>query len=247
MQKKIEKIERFLQKESKKRGFENVVFGLSGGIDSAVVGYVCNEVFKKNARAFIMPSSTSNPQNTKDAIAFAKEIGLCYEVIEIARFQDTFIDTAQLGGDSNAFHRIGNFTARIRMAILYDKSFLHHALVVGTSNKSELMLGYGTLYGDMACAINPIGDIYKSEIFVLAREMKIPSYITSKAPSADLFPGQSDEGDLGYSYKEIDRLLMAIERGLGKKRLLKGALIGHLWNLSKLGLKTIDLRPRCPK
>ncbi|WP_258865552.1 NAD+ synthase [Helicobacter sp. MIT 99-5507] len=221
MQKKIEKIEKFLLKESKKRGFNSIVFGLSGGIDSAVVGYFCNKVFKKKARAFIMPSTFSNPKNTDDAINFAKSIGLYYEVIDIGKFQDDFASISHLKEDSKDLHRIGNFIARIRMAILYDKSYLHNALVIGTSNKSELMLGYGTLYGDMACAINPIGNIYKSEIFEIAKHIGIPKYIIDKKPSADLFEGQSDEYDLGYSYEMIDKLLVQIDSNLSKKHLLK--------------------------
>ena len=217
MQKKIKKIEKFLLKESKKRGFDSVVFGLSGGIDSAVVGYFCNKIFKDKARAFIMPSIFSNPKNTDDAQNFAKMINLYYEIIDISKFQEDFM----LVEDSKDLHRIGNFMARIRMAILYDKSFLYNALVVGTSNKSELMLGYGTLHGDMACAINPIGNLYKSEIFEIAKYIGIPKNIIDKKPSADLFEGQSDEEDLGYSYEMIDKLLFQIDSGLNKKQLLK--------------------------
>lgn len=221
MQKKIEKIEEFLSKETKKRGFSNVIFGLSGGIDSAVVAFICNKIFKNKAKAFILPSSSTNPKNTQDAIRFAQSIGLYYEVISIADLQHSFIKTMDIENNTNYLHRVGNFCARARMCILYDKSFLHNALVIGTSNKSELMLGYGTLYGDLAYAINPIGDIYKSDIFNIAKKLGIPQYIIKKTPSADLYAGQSDESDLGYTYAQIDKLLKQIVKGLSEKELIE--------------------------
>lgn len=222
MQKKLEKIKDFLRKETKKRGFERVVFGLSGGIDSAVVGKICVEVFGKNAFALIMPSFGSNPKNTQDAINFARGISLYYEVIDIAPLQEAYIQALSLHNTTNNVLRIGNLSARTRMAILYDKSVAHNALVVGCSNKSELMLGYGTIFGDLACAINPIGDLFKSEIFTLAKSIAIPSYITAKKPTADLFAGQSDEGDLGYSYEQIDKILRLIQKGATSKSLIQG-------------------------
>ena len=221
MLKKIEKIKDFLRKETKKRGFRKVVLGLSGGIDSAVVGKMCAEVFKEKAIAFIMPSFSSNPQNTQDAINFARSIGLYYEVIDIAPLQKAYIELLSLHNTTNNILRIGNLCARTRMAILYDKSVAHNALVVGCSNKSELMLGYGTIFGDLACAINPIGDLFKSEIFTLAQSIAIPSYITAKKPSADLFAGQSDEGDLGYTYEQIDKVLKLIQKGLSPKDIVE--------------------------
>ncbi|RDU65518.1 NAD+ synthase [Helicobacter sp. MIT 14-3879] len=220
MQKKINKIKGFLYKESKKRGFSSVVFGLSGGIDSAVVAHFCTEVFKDKARAYIMPSLSTNPTNTQDAIKYASSLSLYYEVIDISSVQQSFIQTLGLHNSSYSLHRIGNLCARSRMCILYDMSFLHNSLVIGCSNKSELMLGYGTIYGDLAYSINPIGELYKSEIFALAKIIGVPEYIINKKPSADLFQGQNDEADLGYTYKDIDELLKYIDKGLSKKELL---------------------------
>ena len=221
MLKKIEKIKDFLRKETKKRGFKSVVFGLSGGIDSAVVGKMCVEVFGDKGKAFIMPSLLSNPQNTQDAIRFARNISLNYEVIDISPLLNAYIETLSLHNTANNILRVGNISARIRMMILYDKSVAHNALVVGCSNKSELILGYGTIFGDLACAINPIGDLFKSEIFALAKSIEIPNFIVAKKPSADLFAGQSDEGDLGYSYAEIDKILKQICKGLSPKELIE--------------------------
>lgn len=219
MQKKIEKMQDFLQKESKKRGFENAVFGLSGGIDSAVVGKLCLKAFKGKVRAFIMPSQNSNPKNTQDAINFARSINLEYEVIDISHILQSFIETLKLYTNPN-LHNIGNITARIRMTMLYHKSIEQNALVIGCSNKSEIMLGYGTLFGDLAYAINPIGDLFKTEIFNLAKKLDIPSYIIHKKPSADLYMGQSDESDLGYSYNDIDKILKQIQKGASVKSLI---------------------------
>jgi NAD+ synthase len=118
--------------------------------------------------------------------------------------------------------RLGNFSSRMRMSTIFDISARERALVIGTSNKSELMLGYGTLYGDMACAINPIGDLYKSEIFKLAKYLGISKAIIEKTPSADLWQGQSDEADLGYTYAEIDRALnLLVDEKLSKESILK--------------------------
>lgn len=218
MEKNIKIIKNFLKKEVENKGFKNVIFGLSGGIDSAVVGFFCKEVFNNNAKALIMPSSKSNKENTKDAIDLAQYLKLNFNVIDISSIESSFNNILQL--DLNP-HRIGNICARIRMCILYDEAYKNNALVIGCSNKSELMLGYGTIYGDLAYSINPIGNLYKSDIFELAKYIKIPMNIINKAPSADLFEGQSDEADLGYSYKQIDLLLKKIDEGKSKNNLIK--------------------------
>ena len=122
--------------------------------------------------------------------------------------------------------RYGNLCARVRMCLLYDYSSEHGLLVVGTSNKSERLLGYGTIFGDMACALNPIGELFKSEIFEFADFLGVDKAIINKAPSADLWENQSDESELGYSYKELDGALDFILKGLGNSRIPKGEILG---------------------
>jgi len=150
-----------------------------------------------------LPYRLSNKENIDDAVYFAKQLGINYEVIDITQIADPYLS---LNSDITNI-RTGNVLARLRMVILFDKSVQHKGLVLGTSNKTELLLGYGTWYGDMASSINPIGDLYKTQVWQLGEYMNIPMKILQKAPSADLWLGQTDEGEIGYTYKEIDRLL----------------------------------------
>lgn len=194
----------FISEETKKVGFHNVVVGLSGGIDSALstklasIALGCGSVY-----AYILPYKLSSKENIDDAITFAKQMGINYEVLDITPMADAYLT---LNSDLNNL-RLGNVLARLRMITLFDKSVQHKGLVLGTSNKTELLLGYGTWYGDMASSINPIGDLYKTQVWQLGEYLKIPLNILEKIPSADLWIGQSDEKDIGYTYKEIDSLL----------------------------------------
>ena len=201
--KKWELIENFLIKfiyeEITKTGLKNGICGLSGGIDSAVVAVLAKKALGKNFKAFMLPSQFSSPSSLKDAKELCEKFDIDYEIISIEPLLKAYPIENKV--------RLGNFSARMRMSILYDKSAELNALVIGTSNKSELMLGYGTLYGDLASALNPIGDLYKSEIFEFAKFLKVPQSIINKPPSADLWQGQSDEAELGYSYSEIDPVL----------------------------------------
>jgi len=194
----------FLRHEVQKIGFNKVVLGLSGGIDSAVVALLAKKALGNNLLCIMMPSTQSSPQSIKDAKDLCHMHDLPYEVIPIGSLVENYNKTQNLTP-----LRRGNFAARMRMAVLYDISARENALVLGTTNKSELLLGYGTLHGDLASAINPIGDMYKSDIFPLARHLGVSEAIISKPPSADLWEGQSDEEELGYTYAQIDQFLKA--------------------------------------
>lgn len=207
---------RFLQDEVLKTGLEKAVVGLSGGIDSAVVAVLAHKAFGDNLLCVKMPSQYSSQSSLDDADELCEKFGINAVTKSIEPLVRAYENEAM----DNL--RIGNFSARMRMATLYDISAEQGALVVGTSNKSELMLGYGTLFGDLASAVNPIGDLYKTEVFELARHLEVPEAIIGKPPSADLWAGQSDESDLGYSYAELDSVLRRyIEERASREELLE--------------------------
>ena len=198
-----EYLEHFLDNEVRKTGIKKVVIGLSGGLDSAVVAVLAQRVFKDDLLCIKMPSQYSSQNSLDDADALCKDFSLRSETHSIAPMLEAY----ELKNPNLDNLRKGNFSSRMRMATLFDISARENALVLGTSNKSELMLGYGTLYGDLASAINPIGDLYKSEVFELAHYLKVTKSIIEKPPSADLWDGQSDEADLGYTYAQLDHAM----------------------------------------
>ncbi len=205
---------RFIYEEITKTGLKNGILGLSGGIDSAVVAVLAKKALNNNLKVFLLPSQYSSTSSIEDAKKLCEKFDIDYEVISIAPLLKAYEIDDKL--------RVGNFSARMRMAILYDKSAEYNALVLGTSNKTELLLGYGTIYGDLASALNPIGDIYKTEIFEFAKYLGVNEEIISKPPSADLWQGQSDEEELGYSYSEIDPVLIDfVDNRATKDELLK--------------------------
>ncbi len=208
---------RFLYNEVTKTGLSHAVIGLSGGIDSAVVAVLAKHAFGDKLLCIKMPSQYSSKNSIEDADALCKKFGLSSTIKPIT----SMLQMYEKDNSDMSKLRLGNLSARLRMMILFDESAKHNALVLGTSNKSELMLGYGTLYGDLASAINPIGDLYKSEVYELAYYLGINEEILNKAPSADLWSGQNDEQDLGYTYKQIDEALkMYIEDRLSVKEML---------------------------
>jgi NAD+ synthase len=190
---------KFIQEELYKTGIKKAVCGLSGGIDSAVVAVLAKEALGDNFKAILLPSKYSSDNSITDAVSLCKKFDIQNETISITPLLNAYPIHNNL--------RKGNFSARMRMAILYDKASEIGGMVIGTSNKSELLLGYGTIFGDLASAFNPIGDLYKSEIFEFAKFLGVNEEIISKPPSADLWEGQSDEDELGYSYEEIDAVL----------------------------------------
>lgn len=208
----------FLKAEVKKRGFKKVLVGLSGGLDSAVVAVIAQKVFKDDLLCVKMPSQYSSKSSLIDAQTLCSDFSLRSITVSIEPMLRAY---EELNPDMNKL-RVGNFSSRMRMATIFDISARENALVLGTSNKSELMLGYGTLYGDMACAMNPIGDLYKSEIYNLAKYLGVSKAIIDKAPSADLWEGQSDEADLGYTYGQIDSALrLLVDERLNREDILK--------------------------
>lgn len=197
----------FLKNEVEKAGFSRVVLGLSGGIDSAVAAAIAVRAFGPSGiLGVIMPHASSNPASATDAALVAREMGFETVTVDITRQIEAYFEGAT---DASRMRR-GNKMARERMSILYDLSAARAALVLGTSNKTELLLGYGTLFGDMACGVNPVGDLYKTQVRALARQMKVPERVIEKTPSADLWEGQSDESDFGFTYDEVDQLLFLI-------------------------------------
>jgi NAD+ synthase len=193
-----------LREEVKKAGFDKVVIGLSGGIDSALSLYLAVKAFgPENVVAVRMPYKTSSPGSLEDAQAAIDATGVEAVTIDITPQIDAYFEQFP---EATPLRR-GNKMARERMTILYDLSSVYNALVVGTSNRTELLLGYGTQYGDTASAVNPIGDLYKTQVRQLSAHLGVPEQIITKAPSADLWEAQTDEGELGFSYFDVDRLL----------------------------------------
>lgn len=193
-----------LYEEVTKAGFQKVILGLSGGIDSALSLYLCVNAFgPENVIAVRMPYRTSSPESLEHAQEVIDATGVESVTIDITPQIDAYFDRLP---DATPLRR-GNKMARERMTILYDLSQLHEALVIGTSNRTELLLGYGTQYGDSVSAVNPLGDLYKTQVRQLSAYLGVPKSIILKPPSADLWEDQTDEGELGFSYLDVDRLL----------------------------------------
>jgi len=214
----VEVLCRGLQYEVLRAGFSKVVIGLSGGLDSALSAYLARRSFgPENLILVSMPYRSSRPDSLAHAQLVADRLGCELRIHEISQQIDAYF-----ARDSRADRiRRGNKMARERMSILYDLSMAEKALVLGTSNKSELLLGYSTLFGDSASAVNPLGDLYKTQVRQLARHLEIPRDILDKPPSADLWEGQTDESDLGFSYEHVDVLLYhLVDRRQRRRQLL---------------------------
>lgn len=207
-----------LASEIKRRGFKKGVVGVSGGLDSAVaVTLLLLSVGRGNTLGIILPYNGMGEEELKDAVAIIRHLGIKSYRIDIQLMVDDYFKNFP---DADKKRR-GNKMARERMSILYDISALENALVIGTGNKTEYNLGYFTLFGDGACAINPIGDLYKTEVRQLASCIGVSEKIIKKVPTAGLWKGQTDEGELGYEYNEIDNLLYyIIELKYSRKKLL---------------------------
>jgi NAD+ synthase len=204
----------FIRGQLEQAGFERCVLGLSGGIDSGLVAYLVTEAIgAENLLCVLLPYRTSSPASRGDAESVVADLGCPSELVEITPMVDAYFGVdggAGAGGegtrDASPVRR-GNFMARMRMSVLYDRSVAFGGLVVGTGNKTESLIGYTTLFGDSACAFNPIGDLYKSQVRQLAAAVGVPRAVITKAPSADLWPDQTDEAEGSFSYPLLDRIL----------------------------------------
>lgn len=194
----------FIRDQIEKAGLKRAVIGLSGGIDSALSAYLSAEALgAENVLAVRMPYRTSSPSSLDDAMLVIESLGLPYLDVPITEMADPLINRFP---DMSAIRK-GNIMARLRMVVLYDQSASWGGLVMGTSNKTEFLLGYSTIYGDSGVALQPIADLYKAQVRQLAAALDIPKSILEKAPSADLWEGQTDEGELGFTYNDVDQVL----------------------------------------
>lgn len=190
--------------EVQKTGLKKAVLGVSGGVDSALsLALSVKALGAENVRAILMPYKSSNPDSLGDALKLCEKFSVAHETVEITPMADAYFEREV---DMSSTRR-GNVMARLRMIVLYDISARDAALVIGTSNKTEILLGYSTLWGDMASAVNPLGDLYKYQVFALSRHLGVIPEILDKAPSADLWSGQTDEGEMGFSYALADLIL----------------------------------------
>ncbi|MBN2198881.1 MAG: NAD+ synthase [Candidatus Aminicenantes bacterium] len=194
----------FVREELGKAGFRRGVVGLSGGLDSSVSAALAAEALgPKNVLGLILPYGRSYAADTEDARDLARRLKIRFRVLDIAPMVDAYFRAVP----SKIRTLKGNKMARERMSVLYDFSAREKALIIGTSNKTELLIGYGTVHGDMACALNPLGDLYKTQVRQLAAHLRLPERILKKKPTAGLWPGQTDEDEIGLSYDELDRIL----------------------------------------
>ncbi|MGB8952147.1 MAG: NAD+ synthase [Candidatus Aminicenantales bacterium] len=197
----------FIRDELAKFGFKKGILGLSGGLDSSVCAYLAVKALgPKNVIGLIMPYGNAFSEDVKDAQEVAEILKIRVKVIDISPMVDAYFERFPT---PNRIVR-GNKMARERMSILYDCSAREKALILGTSNKTELLIGYGTIHGDTACAINPMGDLYKTQVRQMAQHLKIPKRIQKKLPTAGLWKDQTDEGEIGMSYTELDEILFRL-------------------------------------
>jgi len=218
---------RFIDTEVKRAGFYKVVVGLSGGIDSALSAYLAVQALGSDSvYAYNMPYRTSNPDSSIHSHKMAGKLGISLATVDITPMADSFFT---IKPEMDEIRR-GNVMARLRMITLFDSAMEKDALVLGTGNKTEALLGYTTIYGDNACSLNPIGDLYKTQVWEMSAQFDLPMEIIAKTPSADLWIGQTDEDELGISYETADEILFrlidqrlsieeAVEQGFDKRNI----------------------------
>lgn len=208
----------FIRNETRKFGFERVVLGLSGGIDSALSATLAVEALgAENVVALILPYKTSSPESEKHARLLADQLGIMCDKVDITPMAEPLFEHY---GEMSDLRR-GNVLARLRMVTVFDRSSAEKALVLGTSNKTEYLLGYTTWYGDSAASIQPLGDLYKTQVRALSKAIGVPAPILEKKPSADLWPGQTDEAEMGLQYDVVDQVLyLLVDERLDPERVI---------------------------
>jgi NAD+ synthase len=249
MQTKINEIIDFIQQTVSEAGYKKVILGLSGGLDSAVVAYLSQQALgTKNVIAVMMPyKSKRDDGSTPESVRHALLVSDALQITNIEHPITDMVDSFFSGDpDANTLRR-GNLMARIRMCVLYDLSAKHRALVVGTSNFSEIYTGYCTIHGDAACAFEPIGHLYKTEVFMMARLLGVPSEIVEKHPSADLWAGQTDETEMGITYATLDMILaMRFQDNKDKSCILSKGISEHDYELVMSKIKKSAFKRRMP-
>ncbi len=217
VEKVVNDIAAFIKKNVEGAGCKTAVVGLSGGVDSAVSAALSVRALGcENVVTVFMPYATSNPQSRVDSYAVSDWLKTRSFDVDITPMVDAYFSSFP---EADALRR-GNFMARQRMCVLYDQSVAYNGLVIGTCNRTEVLLGYSTLHGDSACAMDPIGGLYKTQVWEVARYLKVPSSVIDKAPSGDLWQGQTDEGEMGFSYADADRILyLMFDEGLDEREI----------------------------
>ncbi|HVT57838.1 MAG TPA: NAD+ synthase [Thermoanaerobaculia bacterium] len=203
---------RFIADAVETSGTRGVVVGLSGGVDSSLAANLARLALgTERVHGFVLPYRSSSPESEADARLVAEHLEIRFRVIDVSPMVDAYFAVEP---DADQVRR-GNKIARERMTILFDQAKKHGCLVLGTSNKTEILLGYSTVFGDNASSLNPLGDLYKQQVWQLSSYLGVPPRVVAKIPSADLTPGQTDEGDLGVSYTVADEVLyLLFDRGL---------------------------------
>ena len=215
----VNDIAAFIRKNVEGAGCKTAIVGLSGGVDSAVSAALSVKALGcENVVTVFMPYATSNPQSRVDSYAVSNWLKTRSFDVDITPMVDAYFSSFPEAG---ALWR-GNFMARQRMCVLYDQSAVYNGLVIGTCNRTEVLLGYSTLHGDSACAMNPIGGLYKTQVWEVARYLGVPKSVIDKAPSGDLWQGQTDEGEMGFSYADADMILyLLFDEGLDEREIVK--------------------------
>lgn len=235
---------RFIKEQTTNAGYQRGVVGISGGIDSALACFLAVKALgKENVLGVRMPYKTSSQESLSDAQLVIDQLGIQSKTIDISPMADPLI---ALDPQITPLRK-GNIMARMRMIVLYDQSAVFKGLVVGTGNKTEALLGYTTLFGDSACAFNPLGDLYKTQVRRLGTHLSLPESIQQKAPTADLWDGQTDEGELGFTYEEVDRLLYClIDRGLSAEECADHGFDGKFVDQVTTRMKAMRFKSQLP-